>query len=160
MVMPLYIARWGDSSISIVQAQDEEELFWLLDQEGNPYECNIKEYDGPFHITLELDVDYALESESPGTSILVKDVSNCKDDWRFRWLKQHGETGDDMYDEIVRFAFPHYASYLDVCSRSQLDLMEDQTNLTEADREKLCKESLRQDLECVENYKWERDDRP
>jgi hypothetical protein len=153
--MPLYIARWGDLSISIVQARDRKELFDRLDEIGDPYGCAIKEYRGPFHIALELDANYASESVQPGLKpgIVMKDVSNCREGHKFRWIEQHGGTGSEMYEEIVKFAFPHYASYLDVCGYGQ-------TDLTEADRDKLCKESLKQDLEWYETYPWKQHDRP
>jgi len=143
--MPLYFVRWGDLSISIVQARDRQQLDFILDEVGDPRGCKIRQYNGPLHIALKLDADYELEPTTPGLRprALPKDVSNCRHTWRFRWIDEHGETGSDMYRQLVQFAFPHYASFLDVSEGDELVL-------DETDLDRMCKESLRKDLEWIE----------
>ena len=45
--MPCYRVKWPDGTIEIVFAEDDAELFDLLDEEGNPYSAEIHEIDPP-----------------------------------------------------------------------------------------------------------------
>jgi len=52
----LYIAEWGDGTISIVSAKNSKDLFWVLDTEGDPYDTKITElnfHQGDVHITTK-----------------------------------------------------------------------------------------------------------
>ena len=143
--MPLYFVRWGDLSISIVQARDRGELDLILNEVGDPAGCKIKQYIGPLHIGLKLDVDYELEPATAGSKPQVKpkDVSSCRHTWRFRWRENHGDTGSNTYRQLVQFAFPHYSSYLDMAHGDELVL-------NEADLDRMCRESLEKDLESMD----------
>ena len=41
--MPCYHVKWPDGTIEIVFAEDDTELFGLLDEEGSPYSAEIHE---------------------------------------------------------------------------------------------------------------------
>jgi len=143
--MPLYFVRWEDLSISIVQARDRGELDSVLAEAGGPGGCKIRQYNGPLHIGLKLDADYELGPATSGLKppVLLKDVSSCRYTWRFRWTEDHGDTGSNMYHQLVQFAFPHYSSYLDMAHGDELVL-------DEADLDRMCKESLKKDLESTD----------
>lgn len=39
--MKLYYAEWPNGEVTIVHARNSLDLFWLLDQEGNPYSAKV-----------------------------------------------------------------------------------------------------------------------
>lgn len=40
--MKLYYAEWPNGTVTIVYAKDNLDLFWILDQEGDPYQAKVK----------------------------------------------------------------------------------------------------------------------
>lgn len=39
--MKLYYAEWPNGEVTIVHAKNSLDLFWLLDQEGDPYSAKV-----------------------------------------------------------------------------------------------------------------------
>ncbi|MFQ5988189.1 MAG: hypothetical protein ACE5H6_04990 [Dehalococcoidia bacterium] len=146
--MSLYLVRWPDLSVSIVRARDRQELDHILDEVSDPGACEIKQYNGPFHIALELDVEYEVESEpsSPAARVSLKNVSECKEHWGFRLSEDNGDIGYFMWEQIVQFAYPHYASYLDVLGWGK-------TELDEKTLDKACKEAMAKEFERMNQYR-------
>ena len=52
--MKTYIAKWPNGTISIVQAKNMTELFWELDNEGDPTMTQVFQVNKPFHITTKI----------------------------------------------------------------------------------------------------------
>jgi len=52
--MTLYYAIWPDKTISIIHAGNHVEAFWILDDEGDPFEAEIWSTDGIAAITSEM----------------------------------------------------------------------------------------------------------
>lgn len=48
--MKNYIAFWPDDSFTVLSAEDILSLFWLLDEEGNPYDAKVYQLPGRFRI--------------------------------------------------------------------------------------------------------------
>lgn len=49
--MKAYIALWPDNSFSILTAANRTELFWRLDEEGDPTAAKVYRFKGDFHLT-------------------------------------------------------------------------------------------------------------
>jgi hypothetical protein len=52
--MKTYIAKWPNGTISILQAKNMMELFWELDNEGDPTMTQVFKVNKPFHITTNI----------------------------------------------------------------------------------------------------------
>jgi hypothetical protein len=52
--MDLYFARWDNDTISIIQAENDFDAFWTLDEEGDPYAAKVWKAQGRAVITSEL----------------------------------------------------------------------------------------------------------
>jgi hypothetical protein len=52
----LYIAEWEDGTISILSAENKDDLFWPVDSEGDPYSPKITEvtYKDQIHLSTRL----------------------------------------------------------------------------------------------------------
>ena len=62
--MPLYIVRWPNLSASIVRAEDEDELKYILDEVDDPGGCRWEEYDGPVWVDFEYPIDFEIRDDS------------------------------------------------------------------------------------------------
>lgn len=113
----------------------------MLDEVADPSECKIKQYNGPLHINMELNVEVAEDEENPPatSSYLLTDVSTCREEWNFRLTSDDGWAGFLMREHVVSFAFPNYANYLDVYGWGE-------SELDDATLDRICKEALRKDL--------------
>jgi len=112
--MPLYIVRWPNLSAAIVRARDREDLLHKLDEEGNAEGCRIKRYDGPLFIDFELDAE--LETTTPRDHqgpvapehlqiTIGQDL--LEPGYTPRTSAGCCDTGWEMCDEVMKFAFPH-----------------------------------------------------
>src|SRR2546422_2985628 len=82
--MLIYLVRWPDLSASLVQADGEEHLLDILDQVGNPDDCEWNIYNGPLFIDFRLPVEWSIQDDSrkapAGTQqIVVGDVGRIAD---------------------------------------------------------------------------------
>ncbi|NOY25062.1 MAG: hypothetical protein GXP62_04230 [Oligoflexia bacterium] len=85
--MTLYLVKWNDGSSALVTAEDQEHLFDVLDQLGNPHAASWVEYSGPLW----------LEFGRVDTGVPVGDV----DPLERRWLRAE-LPGTDWADEFGR----------------------------------------------------------
>src|SRR2546426_6261306 len=65
--MSIYLVRWPDLSASLVPADGDEQLLDILDQVGNPDDCEWNIYDGPLFIDFRLPVEWSIQDDLCGT---------------------------------------------------------------------------------------------
>ena len=112
--MLIYLVRWPDLSASFVRADSEEHLLDILDQVGNPEDCQWSIYDGPLFIDFELPVEWTVRNdgrESPATpqQVVLGDTSRIADEGVVEAMQLRLAEGDDGYEtgaEVLRLAFP------------------------------------------------------
>jgi hypothetical protein len=56
--MKTYLVKWPNGEFSVLTAKSEYELFWKVDQEGDPTDSKTKVYELPknFHIAFEKNI--------------------------------------------------------------------------------------------------------
>jgi len=112
--MPIYIVRWPDLAASLVRAESEEELEFILDQIGNPEGCEWSVYEGPLFINFRLPVQWSIRGERRGhpvapEQIVIDDVGPMARGPVVETLELSLAEGDDGLEtagEILRIAFP------------------------------------------------------
>ena len=72
--MLIYLVRWPDLSASFVQAESEEHLLDILDQVGNPDDCEWSIYEGPLFIDFRLPVEFSVRDDRRGTPVTPQQV--------------------------------------------------------------------------------------
>src|SRR6266581_2015799 len=72
--MLIYLVRWQDLSASLVQAETEEHLLDILDQVGNPDDCEWSIYEGPLFIDFRLPVEWSLKDGRRATPVTPEQV--------------------------------------------------------------------------------------
>ena len=50
--MPIYLCRWPDGDVSMVTAEDEDEVIDVLDEIGDPSDVTITPFEAPLCVTL------------------------------------------------------------------------------------------------------------
>src|SRR5207302_2974523 len=73
-VMSIHLVRWPDLSASLVQADGEEHLLDILDQVGNPDDCEWNIYEGPLFIDFRLPVEWSVQDGRSGTPVTPQQV--------------------------------------------------------------------------------------
>ena len=112
--MLIYLVRWPDLSASFVRADSEEHLLDILDQVGNPDDCQWSVYEGPLFIDFRLPVEWTVQEdgrESPVTpqQVVIGDTSRMADGGVVDAMPLCLAEGDDGYEtgaEVLRLAFP------------------------------------------------------
>lgn len=103
--MPLYIVRWANISASLIQADDDDHLQELLDEEGDPGSAIWEEYDGP--VWIEFDPKRR-ETKDHGFEIDTDSFSADTSPSEFlRPGVAQTDTCFAMYRAILRQLFPH-----------------------------------------------------
>ena len=146
--MPIYLVRWGNLSVAIVRARDKTDLDIILDEVGYPGGCEVKEYTGPLYIGLDLDVKYHIsgaDNSGSKVSYSIDDVSECVEFPRFRLGLDGGDGEWELRRQIAEFAYPNYTKYLDEVETAEEQ--EPESGLSQAERELMCKDAIRRDLE-------------
>lgn len=117
--MPLFIVRWPNLSCSLVKADDEDEVLYIIDELGDITGARISLYDGPvfLDITLPTDKPYPIKDgveHSPLTSedIEIGDVSRIAEG-EFPVVIAPCDTGGDMLRAMREAAFPHLHAALE-----------------------------------------------
>lgn len=114
--MPLYLVRWSHGRVSLVRAQNEDDLTDLIDGCGSPNDCTWKMYGGPVWIDFNLPgieranaphpgppeaEDFRFESSGNKLPNLVPQVFGDID------------TYDEMHDGLMKWAFPNLWKVVD-----------------------------------------------
>ena len=119
--MPLYLVRWPTLTASLVQADDEDELLDILDQDDDPGGCTWEVYSGPLWIDFELPFkigdrtaegcvptdpsDFTVEPTSDFGGELDPDMVHV--------TTPLCDEVSDMKQEVLRGAFPHLAEHIE-----------------------------------------------
>ena len=112
--MPIYLVRWPDLSASLVQAEGEEHLLDVLDQVGNPDDCEWSIYEGPLFIDFRLPVEWSIQDDRRATPVaphqaVIGDVGPMTTGNIVEAMQLCLASGDDGYEtgaEVLRLAFP------------------------------------------------------
>ena len=112
--MPIYLVRWPDLSASLVQAEGEEHLLDVLDQVGNPDDCEWSIYEGPLFIDFRLPVEWSIQDDRRATPVapqqaVIGDVGPMTTGNIVEAMQLCLAGGDDGYEtgaEVLRLAFP------------------------------------------------------
>jgi len=112
--MPIYLVRWPSLSASIVRADDEEHLMFILDQSSNPEGCAWWVYDSPLAIDVKLPVRWHVRDERSGEpvtpdQVVVEDIGPLAREHAVDTLQlalSNGEEGGDTAEAILDKAFP------------------------------------------------------
>src|SRR5438128_830280 len=113
-LMPIYLVRWPDLSASMVQADGEEHILDILDQVGNPDDCEWNIYEGPLFIDFRLPVEWSIQDARGGTldapqQVILADVGGLATGNAVESLQLCLADADDGYEtgaEVLRLAFP------------------------------------------------------
>src|SRR5437870_9647978 len=112
--MSIYLVRWPDLSASLVQADGEEQLLDILDQVGNPDDCEWSVYEGPLFIDFRLPVEWTVQGDRQRTpvapeQVVLGDVDRLANGNVVEAIKLSLAGADDGYEtgaEVLRVAFP------------------------------------------------------
>ena len=112
--MLIYLVRCPDLSASFVRADSEEHLLDILDQVGNPDDCQWSVYEGPLFIDFRLPLEWTVqddgrESQVTPQQVVLGDTSRIADGGVVEAMQLRLAEGDDGYEtgaEVLRLAFP------------------------------------------------------
>ena len=111
--MPLYLVRWPNLSCSLVRAEDEDDVLFILDELSDTTGARITLYDGPLFLDLTLPTDKAYPIKADVTrrplssdDVEIGDVSRIAAR-EFTLDVPETDTGYDMVDAMLEGAFPH-----------------------------------------------------
>ena len=124
--MPIYLVRWPDLSASFVQAEGEAHLLDILDQVGNPDDCEWSIYDGPLFIDFRLPVEWSVQEDRHRTpvapeQVVLEDVGRLASGNVVEAIELSLAGADDGYEtgaEVVRLAFPKLHALIERCSET------------------------------------------
>ena len=158
-VMPIYLVRWPDLSASLVQAEGEEHLLDILDQVGNPDDCEWSIYEGPLFIDFRLPVEWSIQDDRKTTPIapqqaVIGDVGPIATGNIVEAMQLSLAGGDDGYEtgaEVLRLAFPKLHAGIERFYKSGEPLVGEEA-LPEAELRK----SLHAELERFFRGTWRR----
>jgi hypothetical protein len=157
--MSIYLVRWPDLSASLVQADGEEHLLDILDQVGNPDDCEWNIYDGPLFIDFRLPVEWNIQDDRRGTpvapeQIVLSDVDRVASGNVVEAFEVCLADADDGYEtgaEILRLAFPNLYAAIERSHEAD-DSIDAEGALSEAE----AREALRAELERFLRSSWRR----
>jgi len=117
--MPLYVVRWPNLSCSLVKADDEDQVLYIIDELGDITGASISLYEGPVFLDFNLPTDkpYPIKENvehAPLSSddIEIGDVSRIAEG-EFPVDFAACDTGTDMLHAIREAAFPHLHQVLE-----------------------------------------------
>jgi hypothetical protein len=114
------------SSASLVRADSEDDLPFILDEVANPEGCEWNRYEGPLFINFRLLAKWHIENQRPDGpvapyQVVVDDVGPMATASVVEALELSLGEGDDGLDtafEIVRSAFPEIHAVVEKCYES------------------------------------------
>ena len=157
--MPIYLVRWPDLSASLVQADAEDHLLDILDQVGNPDDCEWNIYEGPLFIDFRLPMEWSIQDDRRGTpvspqQVVLSDLGRIANGNVVEALQVFLADADDGYEtgeEVLRLAFPTLHAAMEK-SYETGDSIDAEGALPEAE----VREPLRAELERFLRSSWRR----
>ncbi len=157
--MPIYLVRWPDLSASFVQAEGEAHLLDILDQVGNPDDCEWSIYEGPLFIDFRLPVEWSVQEDPhripvAPEQVILGDVGRLAGGNVVEAIELSLAGADDGYEtgaEILRVAFPKLHALIDRCSETGSEL-DGEVALPEAE----LREALHAELKRFLRGSWRR----
>ena len=124
--MPMYLVRWPDLSASFVQTEGEAHLLDILDQVGNPDDCEWSIYEGPLFIDFRLPVEWTVQGDRQRTpvapeQVVLGDVDRLANGNVVEAIELSLADADDGYEtgaEVLRVAFPKLHALIERCSET------------------------------------------
>lgn len=130
----LYLVRWPNLEVTLVSAENEDDLIDQLDEEGDPSGCKWWIYNGPLYLSLRVPIDWKWDESREGADEVVElplatvyfpKEAPKRDNFLVEKIPEElfgveahldlkvdpGETGGgyEMQQKIVKRAFPHLA---------------------------------------------------
>ena len=109
--MPSYVVRWPMLSAALVRADDEDDLLDQLDEQANPQNCRYEVYDGPLFVDFNLNAKLNIKRRSKTNVVLDEDIKldsmEIFEEGPMEVIAGECETGEEMCEEVLRFAFPN-----------------------------------------------------
>jgi hypothetical protein len=160
--MQIYLVRWPDLSASFVKAESEERLLDILDQVGNPDDCEWSVYEGPLFIDFRLPVEWRVQEGRRGTpvtpqQVVIEDVSRIADGIIVEAMQLCLAEGDDGYEtgaEVLRLAFPKLHAAIEAIEASYEGV--ESPDFEEALPEVELRKALHAELERFVTGSWRR----
>jgi len=157
--MPIYLVRWPDLSASFVQAEGEAHLLEVLDQVGNPDDCQWSIYDGPLFIDFRLPVEWSVQGDRQRTpvapeQVVLGDVRSLASGNVVEAIELSFAEADNGYEtgaEVLRLAFPKLHALIERCCETGGEL-DGEAGLPEAE----LRQALHAELERFVRGSWRR----
>lgn len=102
--VPIYLVRWPDLSVSVIQAKDEEHLQELLDHLADPSLAIWVEYDGPLWFEFEPNVRRKRNGGARINSAFRNDPAPTT---VWKPGKPEFDVSNEMFEVILDRLFPH-----------------------------------------------------
>ena len=155
--MPIYLVRWPDLSASFVQAEGEAHLLEVLDQVGNPDDCEWSIYDGPLFIDFRLPVEWSVQGDRQRTpvapeQVVLGDVRSLASGNVVEAIELSFAEADNGYEtgaEVLRLAFPKLHALIERCCETGGEL-DGEAGLPEAE----LRQALHAELERFVRGSW------
>jgi len=119
--MPLYLVRWPTLTASLVQADDEDELLDILDQDDDPGGCTFEVYSGP--LWIDFDIPFKIGARKPENSVptdpsdfTVEPTSDFRGELGPDMVRVTTPLCDEVSDmkmEVLWGAFPELAEHIE-----------------------------------------------
>ncbi len=119
--MPLYLVRWPTLMASLVQADDEDDLLDILDQDDDPGGCTFEVYSGP--LWIDFDIPFKIGARKPENSVptdpsdfTVEPTSDFRGELGPDMVRVTTPLCDEVSDmkmEVLRGAFPELAEHIE-----------------------------------------------
>lgn len=109
--MPLYLVRWPNLTATLVRADDEDALEYIIDEVGDPAHASWTEYTGPLWIDFEMpfrsrqigDTKFEIEADEfvfDGAPTVLRPVNST----------MTGHTAWECSNAMLEECFPHLAA--------------------------------------------------
>lgn len=144
--MPIYLVRWPEMRVSLIQAEDSDELVYLLDEAGDPGGCSWEVYDGPLWFDLKLPVDVRVRGGIGDKPVSEADIEVdtgelVSEPWWMDAAVGDSDTGSEMLGAIRSSVFPNLHAVLEATEGEDVDRRELET-------------AVRRDLKPLLQYSW------
>lgn len=112
--MPLYLVRWPNLDLALVQAKNEDDLKDILDEVADPASATWQVYRGPLYIGFKSQIKLGIGDRDIERPLLPKDIhlsgiQEAVEEDAFHVPEDpqvQSETSAEMYEHFLKKAFP------------------------------------------------------